>query len=234
MLRYILIAAAVIPAIFLLVKIYTEDRLEPEPIGLIISLVFLGIISTTLASYAERIGIFALNMLFTEETTLYNAILYFIIVGYAEEGFKYAVLRYKTWKNPAFNCQFDGVVYAVTVSLGFALWENIGYVFEYGLSTAALRAVTAGPGHACFGVFMGAWYGAAKRYDLWGYKEKSKKNSVLALVVPAFIHGCYDFIATLDADAYSIIFIVFVSVLFLAAYNLVKKLSREDKFHFQY
>ncbi|MBQ4426142.1 MAG: hypothetical protein II881_00115 [Oscillospiraceae bacterium] len=53
-------------------------------------------------------------------------------------------------------------------------------------------------------------------------------------MVPAFIHGCYDFIATLDADAYSIIFIVFVSVLFLVAYNLVKKLSREDKFHFQY
>ena len=27
----------------------------------------------------------------------------------------------------------DGVVYSAFVSLGFALWENVGYVFSYGV-----------------------------------------------------------------------------------------------------
>ena len=70
----------------------------------------------------------------------YNAIMYFGIVAFSEEGAKYFLLRRRTWHSAAFNCQFDGVVYAVFVALGFALWENISYVLMYGLSTALVRA----------------------------------------------------------------------------------------------
>ena len=98
----------------------------------------------------------------------YNAIMYFGIVAFSEEGAKYFLLRRRSWHSAAFNCQFDGVVYAVFVALGFALWENISYVLMYGLSTALVRAVTAVPGHACFGVFMGVWYGLAKRLTAQG------------------------------------------------------------------
>ena len=45
----ILIVAAVVPAVFLMVKVYQADRLEKEPLGMLIGLFFLGIISTTLA-----------------------------------------------------------------------------------------------------------------------------------------------------------------------------------------
>ena len=88
---------------------------------------------------------------------LYQIILYFVIVAIAEESSKYFFLKKRTWNNPEFNCQYDGVVYAVFVSLGFALWENINYVLSYGFSTAIVRAITAIPGHACFGVFMGVF-----------------------------------------------------------------------------
>ena len=36
----ILIAAAVVPAVFLLIRVYRTDRLEPEPSGLLLSLLF--------------------------------------------------------------------------------------------------------------------------------------------------------------------------------------------------
>ena len=72
----------------------------------------------------------------------YNAIMYFGIVAFSEEGAKYFLLRRRTWHSAAFNCQFDGVVYAVFVALGFALWENISYVLMYGLSTALVRAIS--------------------------------------------------------------------------------------------
>lgn len=224
----VLIAAAVIPAIILLVKINKADRLEKEPIRLILMLVFLGVISTVLASVSEEIGSVAVGLFYAENSFMYNLVFYFLVVGLAEEGFKYLLLKRKTWKSPEFNCQFDGVVYAVAVSLGFALWENIGYVAMYGVATAVVRAVTAVPGHACFGVFMGAFYGMAKRYQQMGRHNESKKCRSLAVAVPVFLHGCYDFIATDDGITW--LFLIFVAALFFAASHMVRKLSKYDRY----
>ena len=87
---------------------------------------------------------------------------------------------------------------AVFVSLGFALWEDISCVLNYGLTTAIARSVTAIPGHACFGVFMGTFYGIAKKYDYAGEKGRSLLFTILSLLVPMLIHGSYDYIATLQ------------------------------------
>ena len=195
----ILIAAAVLPAIFLLVHVYRADKLEKEPAPLLISLVLYGIAATFIALVLERAGSFLLGLWFEEGSVAYNAIMYFGIVAFSEEGAKYFLLRRRTWHSAAFNCQFDGVVYAVFVALGFALWENISYVLMYGLSTALVRAVTAVPGHACFGVFMGVWYGLAKRLHGQGRDGASKLCRVLALLLPALLHGCYDFIASIES-----------------------------------
>ena len=154
----------------------------------------------------------------------------FLVVGLAEEGFKFLLLRWRTWRSPYFNCQFDGVVYAVFVSLGFALWENIDYVVMYGFGTAVLRAVTAIPGHACFGVFMGAWYGLAKSHERHGHARYAKVCLRLSLICPIALHGIYDLIASSDRDGTLTVFIAFIAVMFLAAYFTIKNLSRRDRF----
>ena len=107
------------------------------------------------------------------------------------------------------------MVYAVFVSLGFALWENISYVMNYGFSTALVRAVTAIPGHACFGVFMGVFYGAAKKYANAGSAGVSKVCRVLAVLFPALLHGAYDYIASMEQTDGNWYFIGFVAVMFL-------------------
>ena len=224
----ILIAAAVIPAIFLLVKVERADRLEKESRRLLISLVLYGIVATFLASLGERIGEALLSALLPHGGTLFNVLLYFGVVAFSEEGAKYVLLKRKTWNNPEFNCQFDGVVYGVFVSLGFALWENIGYVAMYGMSTAIVRAVTAVPGHACFGVFMGAWYGMAKRREGAGDLPGAANLRRHALIVPALLHGFYDFSATSDNIHMGWIFTVFVIAMFIAASRLVKRMSAND------
>ena len=226
----ILIAAAVIPAIVLLRFVYKEDRLDKESPGLLLSLVLFGIIATFAALVSEQIGEAVLALIVPENTTAYNAILYFVVVALTEEGYKYLLLKKRTWWSSEFNCQFDGVVYAVFVSLGFALWENISYVLMYGLGTAAVRAVTAVPGHACFGVFMGAFYGLAKRYDNFGDEWRSRRCRRFAVLVPVLLHGTYDFIATYEYDGYAWGFVGFVALLFLAAYRMIKTLSRDDRF----
>lgn len=100
----------------------------------------------------------------------------------------------------------------------------------YGLGTAAVRAVTAVPGHACFGVFMGAFYGLAKRYDNFGDEYRSRRCRRFAVLMPVLLHGAYDFIATYEYDGYAWIFVAFVVLLFAAAYRMIKKLSRDDRF----
>ena len=50
------------------------------------------------------------------------------------------------------------------------------------------------------------------------------------MLVPVLLHGAYDFIATYEYDGYAWIFVVFVVLLFAAAYRMIKKLSRDDHF----
>ena len=226
----LLIAAAVIPAIVLLIRVYQLDRLEKEPAHLLAALVLLGVISTALASLTEQLGDLTLSFFLPEQHPLYPFLLYFGIVAFSEEGFKYLLLKNRTWRSPHFNCQFDGVVYAASVSLGFALWENIGYVLRYGLATAIARAITAIPGHACFGVFMGVLYGVAKRQALSGDEPGSRRSRRLAVLLPALLHGLYDFIATKQTNGLSLIFVVFVAVLFIVAYRLAVSTARRDRY----
>ena len=226
--RIVLIATAILPAAWLLLRVYQADRLEKEPIFLLLSLLVLGVFATALAGTAEHYGEAALSKLMPDQGVIYKAILYFVVVALSEEGFKYLLLKVRTWNNRNFNCSFDGVVYSVFVSLGFAIWENIAYVLYYGIGTAIARAVTAVPGHACFGVFMGVWYGVAKRYELAGYTGEAARARRSGLITAVLLHGVYDFIASMENDLMSIIFLVFVCWMFGRALKLVKQASAED------
>lgn len=226
--KTILIAAAVIPAFFLMAKVYRADRLEKESGSLLWSLVWAGVFSSLIALVAERVLGWLLDAM-VRDPGLYQALLYFGVVACSEEGAKYFLLKKRTWRSAEFNCQYDGVVYAVFVSLGFALWENISYVLHYGFSTALIRAVTAIPGHTCFGVFMGIFYGAAKKYLNRGEKEKASLLAKLAVVVPVALHGAYDYIASME-EASGWFFVGFIAILFLVSYRLVTKMSREDSY----
>ena len=224
----ILIAAAVIPALWLLRFVYKHDRLEAEPPQLLLSLVLQGVFATTIAKLLERAGMWAVDLIAAPNTVLNSILLYFGVVAFAEEGAKYFLLRRRTWGIRDFNCRFDGVVYAAFVSLGFALWENIGYVFMYGMGTALIRAVTAVPGHACFGVFMGCWYGQGFAWYRRGDDAKSKVCRTVAVVLPALLHGAYDFLAAMTGEISEWYFVAFVALLFFVTFRVVGRLSRED------
>ncbi len=226
----ILIAAAVIPAIFLMVKVYRSDKLEKESGQLLFSLMKAGIFSSLIALVEEKIGSLIISLFAAPDTLIYDIVMFFVIVAVSEESSKYIMLKRNTWLNPEFNCQYDGVVYAVFTSLGFALWENISYVLSYGFATALVRAVTAIPGHACFGVFMGVFYGIAKKYHNRGNESAAAFYRSLCVAVPVLLHGAYDFIATRGKSGGGIWFIPFVAVLFIISFVLTNKASKKDKY----
>ena len=226
----ILIVAAVLPAALLMFFVHRADKLEKEPTVLLWRLILWGVIATGLAFIAEWIGMKVLSWFFTSYSTLYSLLLNFLVIALSEEFFKYIVLKWRTWKSPYFDCRFDGIVYAVFVSLGFALWENIEYVAQLGLIGALIRALTAVPGHACFGVFMGAWYGAAKSHEKNGRAAESARCRKLAVICPALLHGLYDFIATTDGGGISWTFVGFVLIMFVAAFRMIRRLSKADHY----
>ncbi len=226
--RFLLVIAAIVPAAALMFKAYRSDRLEKESPAMIWRLVRSGVLSSLIALVLERVLSRLLDLAVAAENPLYNVILYFGVVALSEEGSKYFLMKRRTWDSPEFNCQYDAVVYAVFVSLGFAIWENISYVMAYGFSTAIVRALTAIPGHACFGVFMGAFYGAAKKHDRRGNGAASSLFRKLSVIVPALIHGAYDYIATVNAGEWT--FIGFIIVLFLVTYILVGRMARNDQY----
>lgn len=226
--NWILIAAAVIPAVILMIKIYASDRLEKESTGLLVSLIEAGILSALLASVEERLGQFLLGLFVSPDSPAYNIIMFFVIVAVAEESSKYLFMKRRTWNDREFNCRYDGVVYALFTSLGFALWENISYVLSYGFSTALVRAVTAIPGHASFGVFMGIFYGLAKGAENRGNFSEGRLYRVLSILVPALLHGAYDYIATQNTEGGSYLFLLYIAALFFVAYTAVTRASRTD------
>ena len=55
----------------------------------------------------------------------------FLTAAWVEELLKFFVLYYIVLRRSEFNEPMDGIVYGVTVSLGFATYENYDYVFYW-------------------------------------------------------------------------------------------------------
>ncbi len=190
----ILLIVAVLPAIAMLLFVYYRDKKEKEPVKLIALLMGIGAATIIPAAIIEIIG-----ALMLDASTLNGYAYYFIycfcIIGVTEELGKFLVCVIPTWKNDEFKHSYDAIVYAVATSLGFAMLENIIYVFENGLAIGILRAFTAIPIHCALGVVMGMFYAKAREAAYKGHSSESVCYMILAYIVPVIAHAAYDYFA---------------------------------------
>lgn len=178
----LLIGLAVLPVIILLIYIYRKDKFQKEPFLLLMAALGMGMLSVFPVVFVERF-LSGLNPYEGVNSALYTA---FVVAGCVEEGFKLLFLYWLIWRNRHFDEYFDGIVYAVFVSMGFALVENIMYVYSGGLGTGIMRALLSVPAHFLFAVVMGYFFALAKFYRNRGL------NMVLAFLVPMLLHGIFD------------------------------------------
>ncbi len=218
---------AILPGIVLFVLVWRFDKTEKEPPKLLRKLFLFGALTTISTIIIGTLGE-KLFFFLDPESLLYVIIDNFLLVALIEESGKFFVLKKITWNHPAFDYTFDAVIYAVTSSLGFAVIENIVYLIDSDITTAILRAVLSVPGHVIYGVFMGYYYGIAKVEDIRGNTDASKTCLIKALIIPAALHGFYDF--CLDADMWFlyIVVLIFEIVLTVKGYKKLRQLSRED------
>lgn len=222
------VLAAVLPTILLLYYIYRNDTIEKEPPGLLASLLALGAVAAILSGALEGLGERMLVRLVDPDSLGYTILLAFLVIALIEEGAKFLLLKWRTWSNPNFNYRFDGIVYAVFISLGFAAYENIQYVLHYGLSVALPRALLAVPGHLVFSVLMGYFYGRAKLADSRDNELGAVMNLCWAFLVAVLLHGFYDTCAMVGTTPAVILFAVFVLTMYLLVYRLIKRESAQD------
>ena len=221
--------AALLPALFLMRYIYRKDTIEKEPKGMLTGLVFLGVAAAVVAVIFETLGESLLTQFLEKDSQTYTIVMAFLVVAVVEEGAKYLFLLWRTWRDPNFNFSFDGIVYAVFVSLGFAAFENISYVVGYGLTTAVARAVLAIPAHMGFAVFMGYFYARAKCCHDQGNVAGRRRNLWAAFLVAVLLHGFYDACALLGTVLSLLLFVAFVIAMYIIVIRLVKKESKEDQ-----
>jgi len=251
----LLVVAALLPAIVLCIYVFCKDRAEKEPIGLLMKLFFWGVLICFPAASLENTvdpliasGFTALADAFPSQFYIWKYLYVFIdmLFGVAliEEGLKWIILIWLTKKNDAFNSLFDGLIYAVFVSLGFAAFENVLYVINNGWMVALMRAFLSVPGHMFFSVLMGYYYSLWKITDKAKLVEKEFQNKnvidrnvrgisagkyiALSLVMPMIAHGFYNFCATVGEVWAVVLMMVFVLFLYWYCFGKIQALSRAD------
>lgn len=254
----LLVCAALLPALILCVYVYKKDKAEKEPFGLLALLLVGGVIicfpaaelEVRLLDFIERFfigfaqddgtGVFVLGDIGYK---LYIATQNFLGIALVEEGLKLAVLLLITRKSPHFNSLFDGIIYAVFVSLGFAAFENVLYVLENGWLNAIMRGILSVPGHAFFGVIMGyyySWWHIYKKADenenafkkmniiFDGDRIKHKRFLCLSLFVPVLLHGYYDYCCNIGTLSGTLGLYALVLVLYFYCFAKIRKMSSLD------
>ena len=217
---------ALAPVLIILFYVYFRDKYEKEPIGLLLKALLAGAI-ITIPIYFIEVGLssFGATVMDGSSQIIWSA---FVVAAGTEEVFKFIALFILIWANRNFNERFDGIVYAVFVSLGFALVENLLYVIQGGIEVGWLRAITAVPGHALFGVTMGYYLGLA-RFCSGGERTGF---IVRALFWPIILHGFYDYCLMSGIPLLMLAFIPFIIYLWIQGFKKMKQLSDQSRFRY--
>ena len=219
-----LLLLALAPAVIIMMYVYFRDKYEKEPIKLILKGILLGAVIIFPVGLIENyITGFGTGLAKIPKAAFDG----FIVAGATEEAFKYFVVFILIWRNRNFNEKFDGIVYAVSVSLGFAAIENLFYVFsENSMQVGLLRAFTAVPGHTIFGIVMGFYLGLAR----FSIKNKTKWM-LMAFMVPWLMHGIYDFLIMSGHPVLILTFIPFLIFIYRIGMRRMKDLNEQSIFN---
>lgn len=220
-----LIALALAPVLAIIWFIYLKDKYEPEPIKHILISFFLGCLSVIPAIVLE----WSLGSIYPENPSnvLVTAVWAFGIIACSEEFAKFIFLKWYAFKQKEFDEPFDGIVYGVMISLGFAAVENIFYVQDGGIKVALLRMFTAVPAHASFGVIMGYYFGLA-----WQFKEDALRYQLRGFLAAVVLHGAYDFFLIQNNwPAFALFSFIGLAIAIKLSFKAIKAHQEVSPFH---
>jgi len=215
-----ILSAGIAPGLALLSYFYLKDEYEPEPVSFVFRTFLYGVLLVFPIMFIQHV-------LETEHLLKSDLLDAFFGSGILEEFFKWFILFYLIYQHVEFDEPFDGIVYGVSVSLGFATVENIFYLVANGIEHAMTRALLPVSSHALFGVIMGFYLGKAK------FTKGNKAQWILlSLLLPILLHGSYDFIL-ISLENWLYIILPFMVFLWWFGLRKVKKAKILSANHFK-
>ncbi|MFX3633512.1 MAG: glutamic-type intramembrane protease PrsW [Candidatus Pristimantibacillus sp.] len=222
MLLFSVLTAAVAPGVSLLTYLYLKDRYDSEPIHMVIRMFFLGVLIVVPIVVVQR----GLQMWWGENPVLFS---FFESAG-VEEFVKWFVLYHIIYNHTEFDEPYDGIVYAASISLGFATLENVLYAIysPATFGTLLARALLPVSAHALFGVMMGYYLGKAK----FANTKKRRAFLTISLCLPLLLHGTYDWMMITLKTNWMYFIIPFMIALWIWGLHKMQRANARSPFRF--
>ncbi len=251
--------AALLPALFLCGFIYKKDRIEKEPVGLLAILFGLGALSYFPARLLARIAAGGMDRLFesrlsfgADGAAVYSSeavrILHALFAAFLASAFfsvlvRWCVLYFCTKNSRHFNYLFDGIVYSVFISLGFAAAENVRFAFINGWDTLLLHLISSVPAHLFAGILMGYYFSryitcreAVRLETAWLAEGRIKERKLggthvplaLSFLVPFSVFGAFLFTGAVESKAVQTVFYFVIFSLFGVSILGINQIAEMD------
>lgn len=143
----------------------------------------------------------------------------FFQVGLVEEVAKFSIfwIVFNQRKSAVHDLPIATMYYCMMIAAGFAIVENISYLFNFGEQVLFVRAASALPMHLIVGIFMGYYiqmgFSKIMMSEKYSFKEIFKMNFhkwsriLLGILMATIFHAMYDLNLFLPFNIYSEFFL---------------------------
>ena len=223
--------AVFIPPLFWLWYFRFHDCAHPEPLKLLTIVFFMG--SGVALALRGVFWFFDIPNLYIFSTIgwfglLGKSILFILFLAFLEEVLKFVVLRFYVYHQKDFDERIDGVIYGVTVGLGFATLENILYIISYGPEVVFSRFATATLLHALLGGIMGSFL-TQNKFD----KKHNCCMAIRAILLSTALHFVYNMLIVYNISMFNGYFeVAWVFIIFVVLLYIVHRIKKRDCFSY--
>ncbi|MFC1733189.1 PrsW family intramembrane metalloprotease [candidate division KSB1 bacterium] len=175
-----------IPALLWLWFWRMEDRLHPEPRRLILLAFIMGALTIPFVIPIQKYT-----------ATIFSGGLLILIWAATEEILKYGFAYFSVLRNKEMNEPIDGVIYMITIALGFAALENALFLIEPLSNGHFIESVVTGNfrffGATLLHVLSSATVGVFMAFAF--YKSKAKKilYTGVGIILAILLHTLFNF-----------------------------------------
>ena len=181
---------------FYLTLLRKVDKFDPEPLHALmyvlviggIGSVFFAILGNQLLESFSRVSLSGLVKDEIGQTSNLDIISVFLFSAFNEELCKYTFAFWLIRKSKHVNEPLDGLIYAITIGLGFSFFENITYFLQFGAEVVFSRMLLAVPLHMAAAAIWGVYLSTTLA------KQKSLVfvNALPMLLLAALFHGLWN------------------------------------------
>jgi protease PrsW len=158
----------------------------------------------------------------------------FLKVAFLEEGSKFSMFKLTEWYRSEKYVDHPSAImfYAMSVSCGFAVSENILYAQMYGGDVLFVRSFSSVFCHMICGLFMGYFVALGRaESDFYGFHSRIRTAAFTCagIIAATFYHGLYDFNIFVNGNSGMNNTFLIIAAGLAIAYNMSSNLTRQIK-----